>query len=181
MGMIKTTRRMMKIQKKILDNLVEAQHSVEAVQGAGVKVLHLSRQAGQASEVGHKIAGLHPSSSFRQPSSSRAKHLLSNSTQMPFLFNKDLFDHQIIFSSSNQHQICSWIFYSICKDSFTFGWQSMIDKSKSSGIEYCFLNTCLVLSFAASKDGNQINPKQSLGWGMWSISKKPFQTILYCL
>ena len=121
MGMIKTTRRMMKIQKKILDNLVEAQHSVEAVQGAGVKVLHLSRQAGQASEVGHKIAGLHPSSSFRQPSSSRAKHLLSNSTQMPFLFNKDLFDHQIIFSSSNQHQICSWIFYSICKDSFTFG------------------------------------------------------------
>ena len=77
----------MKIKKKFLDNLVEAQHSVEAVQGAGVKVLHLSRQAGQASEVGHKIAGLHPSSSFRQPSSSRAKHLLSNSSFPNALFS----------------------------------------------------------------------------------------------
>ena len=86
MGMIKTTRRMMKIQKIFLDNLVEAQHSVEAVQGAGVKVLHLSRQAGQASEVGHKIAGLHPSSSFRQPSSSRAKHVLNNSSFPNALF-----------------------------------------------------------------------------------------------
>ena len=29
------------------------------------------------------------------------------------------------------------------------------------------LSTCLVLSFTASKDANQINPKQSVGCGMW--------------
>ena len=42
-------------------DLIEDEHRVEAVEGGGVKVLNLAGQASQASEVGHKIARLHPS------------------------------------------------------------------------------------------------------------------------